>query len=281
MIDMITPHANHIPEISQLLTAWQLSDPELLTETNTSFVYKAKLKEEVVVLKVLKPLGIIDEKYGANALLYFNGHGAVRVLAHNEQAVLLEYANGPSLDTLVKQGQDVQSTQIIADILTQLHSQTSSLPSSSFVPLTTWFHSLFLHARASSDPFFTQAAIIAEKLLAHPQNLRVLHGDIHHENILNSPRGWLAIDPKGLYGESTYDAANALLNPHTMEELVVNKARLLASTEIFGHALNVDRQRLLQFTFAYCALSAAWSLEDNQNPALALNVGTLLKPYVT
>ena len=281
MIDMITPHASHIPEISQLLAAWQLSDPELLTETNTSFVYKAKLKAEAVVLKVLKPLGIIDEKNGANALLYFNGHGAVRVLAHNKQSVLLEYANGPSLDTLVKQGQDVQATLIIADILTQLHSQTSSVPENAFIQLDTWFQSLFLYSPASDDQFFKQAASIAEQLLANPQNLRVLHGDIHHEKILNSPRGWLAIDPKGLYSESTYDAANALLNPHTIEELVVNESRLLANAEVLAHALNVDRQRLLQFTFAYCALSAAWSLEDNQNPALALQVGNLLKPFVS
>ena len=42
----------------------------------------------------------------------------------------------------------------------------------------------------------------------------MLHGDIHHENILDfGPRGWLAIDPKRLHGERGFDFANILRDP--------------------------------------------------------------------
>lgn len=40
-----------------------------------------------------------------------------------------------------------------------------------------------------------------------------MHGDLHHENILSSVREpWLAIDPKGLIGESEYEVISFLLN---------------------------------------------------------------------
>lgn len=270
----------YTPDISPLLRTWQLSEPELLAETKTSFIYRVKLHGEIVVLKVFNALGAADEKNGANALRHFAGHAAVKVYAQHDNAVLLEYASGPSLVTLVKQGQDLQATQIIADTLTLLHSPVPSFPVSAFTPLSTWFQSLFLRAQASHDGFFRQAAAVAQSLLQQPQNVGVLHGDMHHDNIIGSPRGWLAIDPKGLYGERTYDAANALLNPHDMDDLVINEKRLVTNAEILANALGVERQRLLQFTFAYCGLSAAWSLEDKQNPDLAIKVGKLLQPYV-
>jgi hypothetical protein len=41
-----------------------------------------------------------------------------------------------------------------------------------------------------------------------------LHGDIHHDNILDfGRRGWLAIDPKRLFGERGFDYANLFCNP--------------------------------------------------------------------
>jgi streptomycin 6-kinase len=39
-------------------------------------------------------------------------------------------------------------------------------------------------------------------LLTTQREKVVLHGDMHHGNVLNfGSRGWLAIDPKGLIGE--------------------------------------------------------------------------------
>jgi streptomycin 6-kinase len=45
-----------------------------------------------VVLKLLTPIGAEDESDGVVALHYFGGHGAVRLLDHNDEAHLLEYA---------------------------------------------------------------------------------------------------------------------------------------------------------------------------------------------
>jgi len=40
-----------------------------------------------------------------------------------------------------------------------------------------------------------------------------LHGDLHHDNILHGPRGWVAIDPKGLSGPASFETSAYLRNP--------------------------------------------------------------------
>lgn len=58
------------------------------------------------------------------------------------------------------------------------------------------------------------SALAASDLLSAPQNEVVPHGDVHHGNILHfDERGWLAIAPKGLFGECGFDYANLFCNP--------------------------------------------------------------------
>ena len=91
----------------------------------------------------------------------------------------------------------------------------------------------------------------------------VLHGDIHHGNILDfGERGWLAIDPKGLFGERGYDYANLFCNPEL--STCTRRERFLRQLAVVTQAANLDRQRLLMWIMAYAGLSAAWFLEDNE-----------------
>jgi streptomycin 6-kinase len=87
----------------------------------------------------------------------------------------------------------------------------------------------------------------------------VLHGDIQHHNIrLHPVRGWLAYDPKGLYGERLYDAANTLCNPATARDRVLSEARLLQVSQVLADKMGAPVGRLRAFVFAYACLSASW-----------------------
>ena len=90
-----------------------------------------------------------------------------------------------------------------------------------------------------------------------------LHGDIHHGNILDfGPRGWLAIDPKGLIGERGFDYANLFCNPEA--EIAIAPGRLARQVDVVAEAAGLDRRRLLKWIMAYAGLSAAWFLEDGE-----------------
>ena len=70
----------------------------------------------------------------------------------------------------------------------------------------------------STGPFPAYLVDAAEAIFADfipSQGERVLlHGDLHHWNILSASRQpWLALDPKGVIGEREYDVGALLRNP--------------------------------------------------------------------
>ncbi len=92
----------------------------------------------------------------------------------------------------------------------------------------------------------------------------MLHGDIHHQNLLHSSsRSWLFIDPKGILGERGFDHANILCNPDLGTATV--PGRLARQARVIADTANLDLERVLGWALAYAGLSAAWHLEDGED----------------
>jgi streptomycin 6-kinase len=184
-----------------------------------------------------------DEERRGNALMaWWNGQGAAQVWQHDGDAILLERAQpAPSL------------------AVARLHAHRAPLVPP-VVPLHDWFYAL-LSNDADNDALRRSAAI-ARQLLAGPSVDEVmLHGDIHHGNILHfGDRGWRAIDPKGLRGERTFDYANLFCNP--VHDIAVDPVRFERRIAVVADAASLDRRRLLQWILAWSGLSAVWLMED-------------------
>lgn len=278
-------------QLEHYLKLWNLSDPQPLAQTVTSDLYTVMYEGERVVLKLLSEVGE-EERVGAIALRHWGGCGAVRLIHSDDNAHLMEYADGENLDGWVKRGDDAASTEVIVGVIEQLHS-VQTKPPEGLYPLNRWFRDLFAKAeedkRAGINSIYQRGAEVARALLVDPREVRVLHGDIHHENIRRSARGWLAFDPKGLVGERTYDTANTLCNliyRGNQFSPAENEARLLESATILAQRLGIERGRILTYTFAYCCLSAAWSLQvpemmpTEDMAAETLKIAALVEPYV-
>jgi len=271
-------------KLNHYLAAWELSDPQLLTQTMTSHIYTVTHGSETFILKLLSP-SETEEQRGALSLRYFDGHGAVRLLRYDEGAQLMEYAAGDQLVTLVERDEDERATRIIAQVISQVHSVPQGAPHDGLVPLDRWFGALFAKAaadrQAGIESIYVRSAALTERLLADQRDIRALHGDIQHYNIRQSPRGWLAFDPKGLVGERTYDCANTLCNP-VMPELVHNETRLLTNAAILADMLALDPWRVLAFTYAYACLNASWWLQLGGSDIVrwALNVAEIIEPHI-
>jgi streptomycin 6-kinase len=115
--------------------------------------------------------------------------------------------------------------------------------------------------------------------LAEPREVVVLHGDLHHGNVLDfGARGWLAIDPKGLVGERGFDFAYIFANPDLDNptcRLATKPDRFLRRLEIVTEAAKLERKRLLCWILAWTGLSAAWSLGSGDPAAIGLQVAEL------
>jgi streptomycin 6-kinase len=102
----------------------------------------------------------------------------------------------------------------------------------------------------------------------------VLHGDLHHGNVLDfAERGWLAIDLKGLAGERGFDFANIFCNPDVA--VATAPGRLKRQASVVAEAARLDRARLLRWILAYAGLSAAWTIGESGDPKLALSIAEM------
>ncbi|AST94202.1 hypothetical protein BC6307_02520 [Sutcliffiella cohnii] len=88
----------------------------------------------------------------------------------------------------------------------------------------------------------------------------ILHGDLHHYNILQSDNNeWKIIDPKGLVGDREYDVIQFLLNKLPYE----NKISILdRRINILVEQLGLNKERILGWGFAHSVLSTCWSVEE-------------------
>jgi streptomycin 6-kinase len=192
------------------LTRWNLTpDGEPIT-TPTSRLLPVIYQNAPAMLKIAL---VPEEKGGGELMAWWEGDGAARVLAQSEEALLLERATGNKLlAEMAREGRDDDACRIICAVVARLHASRAQ-PPPTVAPLTAWFQEL-APASAKHGGILTLCAETAQSLLSKPQNKVILHGDIHHGNVLDfRERGWLAIDPKGLAGERGFDYANLFCNP--------------------------------------------------------------------
>ena len=252
------------------LARWNLVVDGEPFETPSSLVLPVRRNGEPAMLKIPREE---EERRGGRLMAWWGGDGAAKVLAHDEEALLIERADGPStLAAMVADGRDDEATRILCDVARRLHHPRAT-PRPDLVPLARWFAALVPAARTHGG-LLAKADAAAQALLAAPRDVVVLHGDIHHGNVLDGgERGWLAIDPKGLSGERTFDFVNILRNPDAATALA--PGRFDRQVTLLADAASLDRRRLLQWTLAFAGLSAAWHLADGTCADLDLAVAGL------
>ena len=108
-----------------------------------------------------------------------------------------------------------------------------------------------------------QAREVYFDLFRSQSKTRLLHGDLHHDNVLfDSKRGWLAIDPKGVIGELEYELGAALRNPYNRPDIFAQPQVIEKRLKQFAAKLPIDQVRALRWGFSQAVLSAIWGIED-------------------
>ncbi|MBC4013957.1 aminoglycoside phosphotransferase family protein [Siccirubricoccus deserti] len=215
-----------------------------------------------------------DERLGGVLMEWWDGDGAARVFARDDAALLLERAMGSaSLADMARTGRDDEACRILCDAAARSHApRTKPLPE--LTPLAHWFRQLE-PAAARHGGILVRCAETARALLSEPRECRALHGDLHHGNVLDfGARGWLAIDPKHLVGERSFDFANIFTNPDLADPTwpaATEPGRFARRLEVVAKAAKLERERLLRWILAWTGLSAAWFLPDD-DPMAAIDL---------
>ena len=248
--------------VNSLAAQYGISNLSPVTNLTYNYVLEGFQGTQPIILKCgLDSLGIKRE---AAALKEFSGTGSVKLLAEGEQMLLLErIIPGESLKSYWPD-KDNEALKIVIDIMYKLYN--IPLPKPHIFPtIIDWLTAL---DRDINIPrrYLEKARLLKNSLLNTCSAFKLLHGDLHHGNILNNKDEWLVIDPKGVIGEPAYELAYFIRNP--IPELLHNESathiinwRAVNSAKFF----DITPQRILNWSFVQSVLSWIWALEDGSN----------------
>ncbi len=249
---------SEVPAVARVMAAWRLEADGAAFTTPSSTLVPVRRDGVALMLKLAHTL---EEARGGRLMQAWGGAGAASVLARRGPALLMERASGGSLVVV----DDDAATRAIVAVAGRLRAATGPLPR--LVPLRRWFRAL-LAARGGA---LADCASVARGLLDDPVDEGVLHGDLHHGNVLAfGAAGWKAIDPKGLWGERGFEFAALLRNPDAARALA--PGRMERQVALVAALTGISPRRVLAWLAAVCGLSAAWTISDGGDAATDLEL---------
>ena len=195
----------------------------------------------------------------AEALRAFGVDRAVAVRDVRVETTTLVLERVEPGDTLASIATEDEAMRAVMDLFTAGWPPVPPAPVAE--PLETFARALDVY------PSFNRAADMLRELLQDAREQKLLHGDLHYDNILSSDRaGYLLIDPKGAIGEPAFDIGYLVSRPvpSARDHLPLSRAigRRLA---FLPEALHLDRRRVAAYAYVAAALSLAWAIEDNDS----------------
>ena len=267
------PWLRRVPAFLRELSArWELTLGDPFTGGVIGYTVPAArgADAEPVVLKLSYPDGWFADE--TRAIGEIGGDGMVRLLDHDPGgAQLLERAEPGS--SLLDERDETEGNEIAVGVLHRLWRPASGAFVTVAEEATRWADSMPLRHVEQMAPFERPILELAMEtirdLVATQGEAVLLHGDLHHGNILAAEREpWLAIDPKPLVGEREFDIT-ALLRDRREEVLADPDphARLQRRFDRLCELFDCDRRRLRDWSFAILVDYALWDFEANARTA--------------
>jgi streptomycin 6-kinase len=185
------------------------------------------------ILKIV-PVEDDDADHIAQALAFWDGNGAVRLLRHDpvRRALLLErLIPGTEASKL----EEDEATAVAIEVGRKIwRAPPAAHP---FRSIHEWVRRWM--PPESAHPLVAVARRTYEAM--HPRLSGIVHADFHHHNILDRGDEWVVIDPKPFVGEPEFDIPPFLANPIGT---VATRARTERRIRAFADAgLDADRIR--------------------------------------
>jgi streptomycin 6-kinase len=252
--------------VAEATQRWSLTGVEPVDNLSYNFVAFAKRGAQDVILKIGVPNSELTSEI--ETLRVYDGRGACRLLeSEAERGMLLIERIRPGR-MLAALEDDEHATVIAAEGMARLWRPAPH--EGKILSLRKWFEAVArMRVRFDggtgplSEPFVAKAEGLIRELFADGQPDVLLHGDFHHYNVLESERGWLAIDPKGVAGPAGYEVGPLLINPFDLlkrtDPLQITERRIA----ILAERLGFERASVQSWGIAHAVLSACWSLEGD------------------
>ncbi|HJD60250.1 MAG TPA: aminoglycoside phosphotransferase family protein [Rickettsia endosymbiont of Omalisus fontisbellaquei] len=242
-----------LPEIvAELAKEWNLSNLRPIDNLSFNYVLSGYQNNKPIILKLsFAAKDLVNE---AEALKAFAGFGAATILVQKDNALLLERAvpgislKSYSLDNKIA---------IACSVMSKLHRAS--------IPKIHQFPNIKDQLKALDKEwdlpktYLQKARKLRDELLQNSEPQILLHGDLHHENILQNGKQWLVIDPKGVIG-------------YPINEVWAFIMDIEKDTEFVTNYFDFKLQEVRSWYFVQLMLAICWNLEDGIENELFLKL---------
>lgn len=258
-------------DLDDYASKWNLTNYQIIPSYSANLIFKC-FSETFgnVVLKIGDPSsGEILKEF--NTLCQYNGSKFCRVFnADIENGVILEECVLPG-NPLRDENSLEKRLSVFCPLYKGLHfapTQAELYPTyTEWVNRITDYMSkrqdckeLYLHMKKARDIYLSLSTLYTQKVL--------LHGDLHHDNILlGKDGGYVIIDPKGVIGDPIFDVPRFILNEFGEEKDKLTYKKINYIICFLEKNLNIPDNIIRQCLYVKTLMAVCWCIEDGEEYA--------------
>lgn len=241
-----------MPTARRLSKEWELALGDPFPTATGSLVLEAG----DYVLRI--PVVMDEALSGFEAQIAFSGKGGVEVVKQDPDTLSTLLRRTRPGTMLAHAGLSIsEEVWETCAVIRQL--EVKAIPHE--IPVERWYEPFLSvdSAEGIPDDILRLGQATARRLLSTIGRRRLVHGDLHHFNLLLDQGGWVAIDPQGVSSELEFEPAAFLRNPFETIHKTGNLPELLKTrVHTFAEALGVSAARVRDWGIAQNVLSAWW-----------------------
>lgn len=246
--------------ISKIAEKYNLANLSPVNNMSFNYVASGYQNNKPIILKIGPDSKAFAKE--ATCLKAFAHSSAAKVIADDVGMIIMQRAVPGTTLKHYFSASETQATEALCSIIKELH--FANVPKNhNFYYVNELLKTLDKELDIPNE-ILSKARLLRDELLNSTKKEVLLHGDLHHDNILKNGDGWLVIDPKGFIGDPAFELAAYLCNPipellqeDNAREIIASRIKLLAEQ------LDIPEQRITDWLYVKSVLCWAWSLDDN------------------
>lgn len=241
---------------------WDIQITKALADLSWNFVAETN---KGTIIKIGPNKDEINSE--AKCLAAFHGNFCCKMIDHNEDIGALHIEKLSSTLTSNEDLTEYDQSVICAELIHNLPKEFENL--SEFKSVGSWLKRISTKSNIGNieKSVIDKAQYIATELMQDNSTPAVLlHGDLHHGNIMRKASGiWSCIDPKGVVGDRVYEVGAFIRNPIPRIYKLDNLRSIIDSRIcIFEEIIGYDRKKMQAWSFVQSVLSYLWFLDDDE-----------------
>lgn len=244
-------------QIQFAIDQWSLSNLRPIYEREQSAVWSCESESFGPVVLKWNSTGQLESEY--RMLSRLQGKGCCKVYGNDkDQGLLLEERILPG--TVLREETSLEKrVEVLASVFREIH-----VPQQEGETYLDWLNKAyaFCESQNVADELLRMAAqaraICTELFEQYPERV-LLHGDLHHDNLLFRADGsYAVIDPKGVVGPEILDLPRFLLN----EADFGDSSHTERAIRLVSRACGYPEEELRKALFMEAVLATVWCVED-------------------